>query len=124
VSTRVQRFAVAACLRRAACGSASRSWCASSQALPRWLSSWSSTGGSSLSGLAGGHTWSAFLPVIVLAALFLSPRWLGVVLAATALLLAYDGWSLGSHRGDYAGEMIVILVMAAMMTWLAVSRLG
>ena len=66
--------------------------------------------------------WSAFLPVIVLAALFLPPRWLGVVLAATALLLAYDGWSLGSHRGDYAGEMIVILVMAAMMTWLAVSR--
>jgi hypothetical protein len=66
--------------------------------------------------------WSAFLPVIVVAGLFLPPRWLGVVLTATALLLAYDGWSLGGLRGDYVGAMIVILVMTAMMIWLAVSR--
>ena len=66
--------------------------------------------------------WSAFLPVIVLAGLFLPPKWLGVVLAATAVLLAYDGWALGKDRGDFFGAMIVILVMAAMMIWLALSR--
>jgi Stage II sporulation protein E (SpoIIE) len=66
--------------------------------------------------------WSAFLPVIVLAGLFLPPRWLGLVLAATALLLAFDGWSLGKDHGDYVGAMIVIFMMAIMMIWLAVSR--
>jgi hypothetical protein len=66
--------------------------------------------------------WSAFLPVMVLAGLFLPPRWLVVVLLATAALLAYDGWSLGKAHGDYVGAMIVIVVMAAMMIWLAVSR--
>jgi hypothetical protein len=66
--------------------------------------------------------WSSFLPVVVLAGLFLPPRWLGVVLVVTAALLAYDGWALRLNRGDYTGAMIVIVVMAAMMIWLAVSR--
>jgi Stage II sporulation protein E (SpoIIE) len=66
--------------------------------------------------------WSSFLPVVVLAGMFLPPRWLTVVLLATAVLLAYDGWSLGRIRGDFFGAMIVIVVMAAMMIWLAVSR--
>jgi len=66
--------------------------------------------------------WSSFLPVVVLAGLFLPPRWLGAVLLVIAVLLAYDGWSLKLNRGDYAGAMIVIVVMAAMMIWLAVSR--
>jgi hypothetical protein len=66
--------------------------------------------------------WSSFLPVVVLAGLFLPPRWLGAVLFVTALLLAYDGWALELNRGDYAGAMIVIVVMAALMIWLAVSR--
>jgi Stage II sporulation protein E (SpoIIE) len=66
--------------------------------------------------------WSAFVPVIVLAGLFLPPRWLAVVFLVTTVLLAYDGWSLERLPGDYVAAMIVILVMAAMMTWLAVSR--
>jgi len=66
--------------------------------------------------------WSSFLPVIVLAGMFLPPRWLAAVLLATAVLLAYDGWSLARDHGDYAAAMVVIAVMAAMMTWLAMSR--
>jgi hypothetical protein len=66
--------------------------------------------------------WSSFLPVVVLAGLFLPPRWLGAVLLVTAVLLAYDGWALKLNRGDYVGAMIVIVAMAAMMVWLAVSR--
>jgi hypothetical protein len=66
--------------------------------------------------------WSAFLPVVVLAGMFLPPRWFTVVLLAIAVLLAYDGWSLKGGGGDYFGAMVVIAVMAAMMTWLAVSR--
>jgi len=66
--------------------------------------------------------WSSFLPVVVLAGLFLPPRWLAVVLFVTAALLAYDGWALKLNRGDYIGAMIVIVVMAAIMVWLAVSR--
>ena len=66
--------------------------------------------------------WSSFLPVIVLAGMFLPPRWFAAVLLATAVLLAYDGWSLARDHGDYAAAMVVIVVMAAMMTWLAISR--
>jgi hypothetical protein len=66
--------------------------------------------------------WSAFLPVVVLAGLFLPPRWLGVVLLVTGALLAYDGSRLGWTEGDFVGAVVVIVVMAAMMTWLAVSR--
>ena len=66
--------------------------------------------------------WSAFLPVIVLAWMFLPPRWLALVLLTIALLLAYDGFLLGRDHGDYPAAMVVIAVMAAMMTWLAVSR--
>jgi hypothetical protein len=66
--------------------------------------------------------WSSFLPVVVLAGLFLPPRWLGVVLAFIAVLLAYDGQALIRDGGDFLGAMLVYVVMAAMMTWLAVSR--
>ena len=66
--------------------------------------------------------WSAFLPVVVLAGLFLPPRWLGAVLLVTVVLLTYDGWSLGEDRGDYAAAMVVTVIMAAMMAWLAISR--
>lgn len=66
--------------------------------------------------------WSSFLPVVVLAGLFLPPRWLGLVLLVIAGLLAYDGWALGTNYGDYPAAMGVIVVMAAMMAWLAISR--
>jgi hypothetical protein len=66
--------------------------------------------------------WSSFLPVVVLAGLFLAPRWLGVVLVAIAALLTYDGWSLSTDRGDFAAAMVVTAIMAAMMAWLAISR--
>jgi hypothetical protein len=66
--------------------------------------------------------WSAFVPVIILSGLFLPPRWLGVVLLVTTILLAYDGWSLRGKHGDYVAAVIILALMAAMMTWLAVSR--
>src|SRR5450759_697270 len=36
--------------------------------------------------------WSSYLPLVVLAGLFLPPRWLALVLVAIAGLMAYDGW--------------------------------
>lgn len=66
--------------------------------------------------------WSVFVPVIVLAGLFLPPRWLAVVTLVTTVMLVYDGWAMKGERGDYFGAMVVIAGMAAMMTWLAISR--
>jgi hypothetical protein len=66
--------------------------------------------------------WSAFLPVIVLAGMFLSPRWLAAVLLFTAVLLAYDGWSSTGNQGTYVVGMVVIAVMVAIVIWLAASR--
>ena len=66
--------------------------------------------------------WSSFLPVVVLSGLFLSPRWFALVLAFIAALLLYDGWAIAGDRGEYAGHMVVFVAMAAIMTWLSVSR--
>ena len=66
--------------------------------------------------------WSAFLPVIVLAGMFLPPRWLAAVLLFTAVLLAYDGWSSTGSQGTYVVGMVVIAGMVAIVIWLAVSR--
>jgi hypothetical protein len=44
------------------------------------------------------------------------------VLLVVAVLLGYDGWTLGWADGDFAGAMVVTAVMAAMMVWLALSR--
>ena len=66
--------------------------------------------------------WASFLPVVVLAGLFLPPRWLVLVLLFIAALLGYDGSALSRDRGDFLGGMVIFLIMAAMMIWLAVSR--
>jgi Stage II sporulation protein E (SpoIIE) len=62
------------------------------------------------------------VPVIVLAGLFLPPRWLGVVLLVTAGLLAYVGWERDDVKISFFGSAILMAVVAALMTWLAVSR--
>ena len=66
--------------------------------------------------------WTIFVPVIVLAGLFLPPRWLALVLLFVAGLLAYDGWYLTGHKYSFTGNLVVTLLVAATMTWLAVSR--
>jgi len=67
--------------------------------------------------------WSSFLPVVVLSGLFLTPRWFAVVLLFIAAMLAYDGWAVPKDRGDYyLGALVIFVIMAAMMTWLSVSR--
>ena len=45
--------------------------------------------------------WSAFVPVVVLAGLFLPPRWLAVVLLVIAGLLAYAAWSSGGTNPSF-----------------------
>jgi len=65
--------------------------------------------------------WMAFAPVMVLAGLFLPPRWVALVLLVTAALFAYVGWR-GAGKDSFVGASIVALVMAAMMMWLSVSR--
>ena len=66
--------------------------------------------------------WAAFVPMIVLAGLFLPPRWLALVLLANAGLLAYVGWYLHGDKASLSGAAIVLCVVAGMMTWLSISR--
>jgi Stage II sporulation protein E (SpoIIE) len=66
--------------------------------------------------------WMAFTPMVVLAGLFLPPRWLAFVLLVTAGLFAYVGWLLRADKPSFVGASIVALVVAAMMMWLSISR--
>lgn len=66
--------------------------------------------------------WSSYVPLVVVAGLFLPPRWLALVLAVIAGLMAYDGWLRGAYKTSFLGACIVIIVVAAMMTRLALSR--
>ena len=66
-------------------------------------------------------TWAAFVPLMVIGGLFLPPRWLTVVLLAIAGLLAYDGMIL-EDKTSFASSVVVSAVVAAMMSWLAISR--
>jgi len=66
--------------------------------------------------------WSAYLPVVVLAGLFLPPRWLALVLVVIGGLMAYDGWLRGAAKTSFVGACIVIAVVGTMMMWLAISR--
>lgn len=66
--------------------------------------------------------WTSFVPLVVLAGLFLPPRWFALVLLATAVLLANAAWFLGGNTSAFFGSLIVTVLVAAMTTWLAVSR--
>lgn len=66
--------------------------------------------------------WSSYLPVVVLAGLFLPPRWLALILVVIGGLMAYDGWLRGAAKTSFVGACIVTTVVAAMMIWLSVSR--
>lgn len=66
--------------------------------------------------------WSAFVPLIVLAGLFLAPRWLILVLLAIAGLLVYDGFALHGDKIIFTGSTIVTAIVAATMIWLSLSR--
>ena len=54
--------------------------------------------------------WSSYLPVVVLAGLFLPPRWLAVVLVVIGALFAHDGWLLGKDKPNFAGAFVVIVI--------------
>lgn len=66
--------------------------------------------------------WTSFVPFVVLAGLFLPPRWLAVVLVIVGVLFAQDGWLLGKDKPNFAGAFIVVVIVSAMMIWLSVSR--
>lgn len=66
--------------------------------------------------------WSIFVPVAVLAGLFLTPRWIAVVYAAIAAGFGYAGWELSETKISYSGAGFVLLVVSASMLWLGLSR--
>jgi Stage II sporulation protein E (SpoIIE) len=65
--------------------------------------------------------WSAYIPLVVLAGFFLPPRWLAVVLLVVALEFAYAGL-LTRDEPNFFGSVLVTFFVAAMMSWLAISR--
>jgi len=66
--------------------------------------------------------WSAVLPVVVLAGMFLPPRWLAVVFAVTAVFIGSASVFLSGDKPYFWGSLVVIVVVSVMMSWLAVSR--
>jgi hypothetical protein len=66
--------------------------------------------------------WTSFVPLIVLGGLFLPPRWFALLLLATAGLLGYAAWFLGGDKPVFSGSLAVTALVAAMISWLAVSR--
>lgn len=66
--------------------------------------------------------WTSYVPLIVLAGLFLPPRWLALVLLVTAGELMYAAFLVGGEKPTFTGSIIVTVFVAAMTTWLAVSR--
>lgn len=73
-------------------------------------------------GLPSVMPWTAYVPMVVLAGLFLPPRWLAVVLFATAVEFAYAGFLIRDEKPVFAGSAMVIIFVAALMTWLSISR--
>ena len=66
--------------------------------------------------------WASFVPGVALAGLFLPPRWLALVLLSTGGLLAYAGWLVEGAKTTFAGSVLVTVLVAALVTWLALSR--
>lgn len=66
--------------------------------------------------------WTSLVPVVVLAGLLLPPRWLTVVLSAVAVLLASATWFLSGDKPDFAASVIVMVLVGAMVAWLALAR--
>lgn len=66
--------------------------------------------------------WTAYVPMVVLAGLFLPPRWLAVVLLVTAGEFAYVGFLIQDKQPVFAGSVLVTIAVAGLMTWLSISR--
>jgi hypothetical protein len=66
--------------------------------------------------------WTAFVPLVILAGLFLPPRWFAGVMLAIAALLGYAAWFLQGHKLIFPGSVIVTVLVAGLIAWLAVSR--
>jgi len=66
--------------------------------------------------------WTSYVPLVVLAGLFLPPRWLALVLLVVVAGLAFSGWVVMDVSPDFVGSAAVTIFVAVMITWLAVSR--
>lgn len=66
--------------------------------------------------------WTSFVPLVVLAGLFLPPKWFILVLLVIAALLVYAAWFLSGNKPVLSGSIIVTALVAVMITWLAASR--
>ena len=66
--------------------------------------------------------WTSFVPVVVLAGLFLPPRWLALVLLAVSVMLASAGLLLNGEKPVFLGSVIVTVLVGFMVAWLALSR--
>jgi len=66
--------------------------------------------------------WTSYVPLVLLAGLFLPPRWLALVLLFVAAGLGFAGWLVMDLSPDFVGSAVVTTFVAAMITWLAVSR--
>ncbi|HET7475274.1 MAG TPA: PP2C family protein-serine/threonine phosphatase [Dermatophilaceae bacterium] len=66
--------------------------------------------------------WAVFTPVVVLAGLFLPPRFVAVVYAAVGVLLAYVGWLRPHADLTFVSDVLITALVAAAMLWLVMSR--
>ena len=66
--------------------------------------------------------WSSFTPLIVLAGLFLPPRWLALCLVVIAIELGYAWVLVRDDNPNFFGSVLVTVFVAGMMSWLSISR--
>lgn len=66
--------------------------------------------------------WGAITPVVVVAGLFLSPRWLALAYGITALFLIVAGIAVADHKRTYLGAMLTLGVVMVLMYWVAAAR--
>lgn len=66
--------------------------------------------------------WSSFTPLIVLAGLYLPPRWLALCLVVIAIELGYAWVLVRDDNPNFFGSVLVTVFVAGMMSWLSISR--
>lgn len=70
----------------------------------------------------GQTPWGVFAPVLVVAGLFLPPRFVAVVYVTVAVLLSYVGWLNPEYQAAFWGNLVVTAVIGAVMVWLVTAR--
>ncbi|MGZ4646613.1 MAG: hypothetical protein ACXVYC_09935, partial [Blastococcus sp.] len=66
--------------------------------------------------------WAIFVPVVVLAGIFLPPRWVGAVFAVVAVCYVLAGFAITAPKPSFIGSGLVLVAVSGSMLWLALSR--